>query len=148
MKKAIVVKRNTIVDIIAALLLIFFLHTLITTYFELQSLKNMLAFYTTNRIFFAWTIVLTEGVIAICLFVPRTRILGFILTLLYSTILVTVIVRTPGFPHDFGGFIGDMPTSIQYYFYGLLPILAIVGLFMHKKAKVKPQNEPDTLVFT
>lgn len=138
-------KRNLIVEIIASLLLIFFVHTLISSYIQLQSLKNLLGFYTKNTTELAWIIIVVELVTITLLFFPKTRILGFILVLLCTTCALFIVFKRPSYPHDFGGIMNQLTRKQQPFFYSLLVTLTIIGLIIDVKKARKNIQESDTL---
>lgn len=125
-------KRNLIFEIIASLLLIYFVHSFITTYLHIVSLKNLLAFYTLNTTEVAWAIVITETIIAILLFTPQTRNLGLVFSLLFAITGLFITVRNPHIPHDFGGFVNYISPKKQYLLYVLLGLLSIIGIVSSK----------------
>ena len=135
-------KRNLIVEIIASLLILFIVHTLVSTVIQFQSLKNMLAFYTLKINLVAWVIVLTEGILASLLFIFRTRIIGLILTSLVATMVIILIIRTPHYPHDFGGIMNSISAKLRYILYGIIAILGVIGIMITiKRSKQKSENK-------
>jgi len=142
-------KQNLFVEIIASLLLIFFVHTLISSYIQLQSLKNLLGFYTSNTSVVAWTIIIVEFITFLLLLIPRTRLFGFLITIFCSIFAGYLVVSNPHLPHDFGGIINFLPWKIQFLLCSLLSILSGVGIFL---MKVKPQRQktdtPEPMAFT
>jgi hypothetical protein len=142
-------RRNIYVEIIASLLLIFFVHTLISSYIQLQSLKNLLAFYTINTTTVAWLMIITELVITVLLFIPRTRMLGFIFVLLSSIFALYIIFKRPHLPHDFGGIMNALSRKQQPVFYSLLLALPIIGVIISFKEKAtKPSRESQQVIYT
>lgn len=104
-------KRNMPVEIVAALLLVFLTHSVISisVYPGFPSLKNCLAFYTTHTTSFAAILLVIEYITVILLFLPRTRIFGFILTMIITLIFAIIILVYPHYPHDFGGLFNRRP---------------------------------------
>lgn len=144
-------KRNLLVEIIAALLLIFLTHSVmsISVYPGFPSLKNCLAFYTRNTSSIALLIILAEAIIAALLFIPRTRVVGLITVLIAALFAGYFQFRTPHYPHDFGGIINKLTRTQQYMFYGLLCFLSLAGLVLSAyKRKPKAERNPDQVVFT
>lgn len=149
MKKTIAVKRTTIVEIIASLLLIFFVHTAISTFINLQSLKNLLAFYASNFSVVAWIVLIIEGIVLSLIFVPKTRSAGFLAVILCVSYAVYQVFSKPHFPHDFGGIINNISHTQQLVLYSILLTLSVTGfclqVFVHK-SKAKPERR--TVAFT
>lgn len=142
-------KRNLPVEIIASLLLVFFVHSIISNYIQLQSLKNLLAFYTRNPSTVAWLIIIIESIIAALLFMPRTRVIGFITVLIAALYAGYIQFSHPHYPHDFGGIINSLTKKQQYALYGLLCLLSITGLVLSVlKRKPKPEGSQEQVVFT
>jgi hypothetical protein len=146
MKKSSSHKAPTIIDVVASILLIFFLHTMLYTWMQIASFKNMLAFYTYNITPIAWTVIVTELIIAVMLFIPRTRVIGFILAAVFATTAIIIIKITPGVPHDFGGIMNHVSiASMRYVIYGLVILLACSGLvltFIKKPANSSSSSTP------
>lgn len=142
-------KRNLPVEIIASLLLVFFVHSIISNYIQLQSLKNLLAFYTRNTTTVAWLVILAETIIAALLFMPRTRVIGFVCVLIAALYTGYVQFSHPHFPHDFGGIINSLARKQRYALYGLLCLLSITGVVLSVlKRKTKPERSQEQVVFT
>lgn len=142
-------KRNMIIEIISSLLLVFFIHSIIYNFINLQSLKNLLGFYTRNKSETAWLIVITETLIALLLFLPQTRLLGFFSVLFISIFAGYIVIKFSFFPHHFGGILNNFSKTQHILFYSLLILMAITGIFLHffwkKEHKIKRQ---DSVVFT
>ena len=142
-------KRNLIVEIISGLLLIFFIHTIFYNFLNIQSLKNLLGFYTRNTSEIAWVIIISETLIALLLFLPQTRLLGFFAVILISIFAGYIVIKYSFFPHHFGGILNHLSKTQHILFYSLLILMAITGIFLHifrkKEHKIESQ---DTVVFT
>lgn len=141
-------KKNTIVEVISALLLVFYVHSVISIYVQLQSLKNMLAFYTLHTSLFAWSFVIVELLIVVAIFLPKTRVVGFILSAAFAITLIITAKLTPGYPHDFGGVINVLSESIKLVLLILIMILSLLGFGIRlRKKKVKHQM-PGNAIYT
>lgn len=142
-------KRNVINTIIVSLLLIFFVHTLTDSYMRLQSLKNVLAFYTKNTASVAWMIMIVELTTALLLYIKKSKKIGFILTMLISFFAGYVLFSNPHYPHAFGGILNNLTPNQQLIVYSLLFLLSTIGLLLNlKKASKESTAEPHTIVFT
>ena len=142
-------KRNLYVEIIASLLIIFFAHTATTSYIQIESLKNLLAFYTLNRSEVAWTMISTELIIAILLLFPRTRKIGLFFTLLFGLTALIITIQTPHYPHDFGGIVNSITRKQKYAFYAALTLISIIGIILSlNRLNIKPSNKPHSVVYT
>lgn len=139
-------KKNTIVEVIAALLLVFYVHSVISIYVQLQSLKNMLAFYTPHTSLFAWGFVIVELLIVIAIFLPKTRAVGFLLSAAFAITLITTTRLTPGYPHDFGGVINVLSTNLKLVLLIVITILSLLGFGIKlRRQKVKQQISGNTV---
>lgn len=150
MKKLLNTRRNFVVQVLSSLLLLFFVHTVINQLFQIHSLNNMLQFYVFNTSLIFWLIIFSEVLIAALLFMPRLRLLGFMLTIAYALLLANTIYRTPHFPHDFGGIINSLTKQQQYILCGSLCLIPIIGIAVAFTRRRKPASEPETqqAVFT
>lgn len=141
-------KRKFIFEIIAGLLLAFFVYTLISSYIQLQSLKNLLAFYTKYTSEVAWMMIISELIISIILFVPRTRYIGLILVMLYSSYGFYIVITHFHYPHDFGGVLNRISTTQQLVLFCLLFVLALFGIISRlRKSRSIADSEP-SVVYT
>lgn len=120
--------RYKLIDILAAVLLMFFVHTIISTYVQLQSLKNMLAFYTIHTSAVAWTVLICEVIIACCLFIKKVRFAGLLMAAIFGVGGMAAIYSWPHFPHDFGGIVNDISTPSKYMVYGIVAFLGCLGI--------------------
>src|SRR5438876_769132 len=123
-------KRPSIAEIIAAVFILFFVHSAVSNLIQLQSLKNLLGFYTFNTSAVAWSIVIVETAIASLLLIPRTRRFGFLTVQLFALYAGYTVLRRPHFPHDFGGLLNHVTFKQQLLFYSLLALLAIAGIYL------------------
>jgi hypothetical protein len=121
-------KRTMLIEIISSLLLCFYFFTAINSFFQLQSLKNLLAFYTLHTSAVAWTLVIAETCVAALLFFRKTRATGFIAALAMLVYAGWMIKTYPRFPHDFGGLFNFLKTKQELYLITLLSSLCIIAL--------------------
>lgn len=61
----------------------------------------MLAFFTQHTGLFAWSFVIVELLIVVCIFLPKTKAVGFKLSVTFAITLIVTTQPTPGYPHDF-----------------------------------------------
>lgn len=141
-------KRNVYIELIASVLLVFYIHTLISSYIQLQSLKNLLAFYTKYTTNVAWVMIISEFIISVLLFIPRTRHLGFIFVLLFSGFGFSVVVTHSHYPHDFGGILNYRSPRQHLIFYSLLFILALSGLILRWRSSRSKIDPKPSIAFT
>lgn len=131
-------KRKYISEIIAGLLILFFVHSFLSNILLLQGLKNLLILYTYNVNSFAITIIALEGLIALLLFLPKTRMTGFIMVSLFALSALYIVLSKPNHPHHFGGILSEFRSNQQHIvFYAMLIFLSLTGcISMIKKKKI------------
>lgn len=134
-------KRKTIVEIIAALFIIFFVHSAILSFIRLQSLKNLLGFYTFHKTEIAWAIVSTETIIALLLILPRTRTIGLLMSLLFMLCFGVTLWLTPYYPHDFEGILNNMTGKQRWAMVIVSIVLALIAILLKPLKKVKRLEE-------
>ena len=144
-------KRNVIIEIIAAILLLFYVHSIISlcSYYGFVSLENLLAFYTHNTTFTAISIIIFEGIISILLFFRRIRIYGFISSLLAITFAGIMILLYPHKPHDFGGVFNYISYWQKWTLIVIIVILSVLGILKSYWAKNRiSASDVNEVVFT
>ncbi len=142
-------KRQLLTNIIISLLLIFIVHTLTDSFMRLQSLKNVLAFYTKNTTGVAWTILTAELVIAVFLFFKKTQKAGLFFTIAISLFSGYIVYSYPRYPHAFGGLLNTFTPKQHLIAYSLLLMFSMLGLYLKKnKASGEPASEPQPVIFT
>jgi hypothetical protein len=120
--------RKKITEIIAAILMIYFLHSAISNYVNIENLKEVLAFYTRSFIAVAWLIFIVQAVTFIALFIPKTRLYGQISSFVFLTTLLITLLRKPRVPHDFGGVLNYLNTKETYLFIISCMLLSAIGI--------------------
>jgi signal transduction histidine kinase len=136
-------KRSKWVDVSTAVLLLYFVHSFVSTYIQFLSLRNTLAFYTENREFWVWTLIVTEFITALLLFVPKTRLYGLTLSLLFAIFVITLIFITPHYPHHFGGILNVRSRRFKLvvlFLVGLISLSAIISKLLHKRTVLQANS--------
>lgn len=144
-------KRNLTVEITASLLLIFFVHSVISlcNYYGFVSFKNFLAFYAKNQTTVAISVILIEGIISALLFFRRTRAIGFIGSLLAILFAGSLIFVYPHKPHDFGGIFNHISYWQKWLLIVIVALLSILGIFKSYWVKNRHNtSEENQVVFT
>ena len=133
-------KRSTWIDIISSLFILLFLYTAITKLFDLLHFRNVL--YSSPLLHkivpvVSLAIPITEIVISIFLFFPKTRRLGLwaslTLMLLFTGYITYMLYFSPALPCSCGGVISQMSWKQHLIFNSFFIILAAIGLFLNKK---------------
>ena len=141
-------KKNLIVEIVAATLLIFFVHTFISSFIQLQSLKNLLAFYTKYTTETAWLMIASELLLSILLFMPRLRKWGLILVIPFAILGFYIVITHYRYPNDFGGILNVLSSTQQLVLYCLLFVLALSGLLSRFRKQKTKIEEKASVAFT
>lgn len=101
----------------------------------------MLTFYTVHTSLVAWIIISVEFIIALLLFIPRSRRAGLLLSALFVIILMIVSFWWPHNPHDFGGIVNELGNKRKFIL-GIVVLLLSFSAFMikYKRLSVSLQN--------
>lgn len=148
MKKAISKNRILAVEILSVLLLVFFVHNGISNFVNIQSLTNLLAFYTVHTNSVAWMIVLAQAVVVILLLFPKTRIWGFGAVILVALTAGYVVIANPHVPYHFGPLVMDFSVKEHIFFYSLLILISITGILLLTSRHKLKQAEAPPVIFT
>ena len=133
-------KRNTLVEIIAALFILLFVYTAMSKFFEFKSFSYVLSkspLIGDMAPVVAWGLPITELLIALLLLVPRTRRPGlwasFFIMLAFTGYLVYMIYFTPDRPCSCGGVLKQMTWKQHLVFNIGFTLLALAGLWLQRK---------------
>jgi putative oxidoreductase len=133
-------KRNQLVEIIAALFILLFVYTATSKLFEFNSFRSVLSrspLIGSTAPLIAWTLPILEIVIATFLFFPRTRRKGLwaslIIMLLFTGYLGYMIYFTSDRPCSCGGVLQQMTWKQHLVFNIFFTLLAAFGLWWQKR---------------
>jgi putative oxidoreductase len=140
-------KRNYVVEIIAALLILLFAYTAASKLMEHHKfwvlLHNDTPLTKPYATFLSWAIPLSEAAISLLLFFPRSRRSGLwaslALMILFTGYLGYMIFFTTERPCGCGGVIEKMTWNQHFIFNIFFTLLAAFGLWWEKR-KHKPNN--------
>lgn len=145
-------KRKLIVEIIAAILILFFAHTAIDNIIDRLSLRNLLRILplTYNKAdIVSWTIPFTKLSVTFLLFFPRTRLYGGILALITMTIFSAYLIYTSRWPHEFGGILNFLSFKQHLILsMSLAAISLILIILSNKRARQGDSDTQPTVIFT
>src|SRR5258706_16059953 len=149
-------KRNLVIEIISSLLILLFVYTGINKFLAIDSVKLVLKQYPligSMPNIIAWGLPITELVVAILLFIPRTRLRGFYASLLLMTAFTLylgyMLIFTTKLPCTCGGMLQKLSWPQHFVFNIFFVLLSLAGIFLIKKqAKQKQENERPQVVFT
>lgn len=135
-------KRNTVVEIVAALFILLFVYTAMSKFFEFPRFEYTLSqspLIGDKAPLVAWALPITELLIAILLLVPRTRRLGlwasFFIMLAFTGYLVYMLYFTPDRPCSCGGVLKQMTWKQHLVFNIGFTLLALLGLWLQRKPR-------------
>jgi uncharacterized membrane protein YphA (DoxX/SURF4 family) len=133
-------KRNQLVEIIAALFILLFVYTATSKFLEFKGFKAVLSMSPLigkMAPFVAWALPLSEILIAMLLFFPRTRRKGLwaslAIMLLFTGYLGYMIYFTPTRPCNCGGVLRQMTWKQHLIFNAFFTLLAVTGLWRDRK---------------
>lgn len=138
--------KKRISDVIATVLMIYFLHSAISNFVNINNLKEVLAFYTRGFRSVAWLIFFAQTAISIALFIQKTRFYGQIGAFVCLAGLTLTIFKHPRFPHDFGGILNYLNTKEIYLFLISCILLSIVSIVLTLKYTRTKKETPDLSV--
>ncbi|HMK25597.1 MAG TPA: MauE/DoxX family redox-associated membrane protein [Chitinophagaceae bacterium] len=149
-------KRSLIIEIIGSLLILLFAYTAISKLLDYTAFK-----YTLSKSplmdgmsgLVALALPITEGLVAVLLFIPRTRIWGFYssvaLMSVFTLYLAYMINFAPKLPCSCGGVLKQMTWNQHLVFNIFFLAIAVTGLVLERKrVKRKPEDELPSVVFT
>lgn len=151
-----IAKRKTIVEIISALFILLFAYTAINKFIALKQLSFVLKQYPLIGSFselVAWGLPITESVIALLLFLPRTKLIGLYSSLImmatFTIYLAYMLKFTPKLPCTCGGMLQKLSWPQHFVFNIFFLLLSIIGIWLSKK-KIAQKSEIQStqVVFT
>ena len=149
-------KRNLIIEIISSLLILLFVYTAISKLLDYTSFTNVLSkspLIAGKAGVVALALPITEGLVSLLLFFPRTRLWGFYssvaLMSVFTLYLAYMINFTPKLPCSCGGVLKQMNWNQHLAFNIFFLALSIAGLMLERKRiKRKHEEELPPVVFT
>ncbi len=148
-------KKNTIVEIIAALLILLFVYTGVSKFLTIDRFIHVLGespLIGKVSSLIAWVLPITELFIAGLLFIPRTRSIGlyssFILMLIFTIYLGYMLAFTPNLPCSCGGVLQQMSWPQHFIFNIFFTMLALSGIWLSRRKGRQKQDHGPTVVIT
>ena len=149
-------RRQFIIEIISSLLILLFLYTALSKLLDFTTFKSVLS--TSPLIggmaeFIALALPITEGLVSVLLFFPKTRLWGLYSALAlmtgFTAYLAYMIYFTPHLPCSCGGVLKQMTWNQHLIFNIFFLALSVTGLVLERKRiKRKPEPELPPVVFT
>lgn len=148
-------KRN-IVEVISAMYIFLFVYTAFNKLLVLGTLQKVLKEYPLIGDYaslVSWGLPVTELIIAVLIFLPRTRLAGLYCSLFlmagFTLYLGYMLVFTPHLPCTCGGMLEKLSWPEHFVLNIFLILLSIIGIILHKKDTKKPSTHQDSsIVFT
>ena len=149
-------KRNLIIEFIGSLLILLFVYTAISKLLDYTAFKNVLSrspLIGEKAGIIALALPIAEVLVAVLLFVPRTRLWGFYgsvaLMSVFTLYLAYMINFTPKLPCSCGGVLKQMTWNQHLVFNVFFVALSVTGLVLERKRiKRKHEEELPPVVFT
>ena len=149
-------RRNPVIEIISYLLIFLFVYTATSKLLDYTSFKYLLTkspLIGDAAAVAALALPITEGLVALLLFIPRTRLWGLYASLalvLVSTVyLAYMIFFTPGLSWPCGGVLKQITLTQHLLFNIIFTLLSLTGIvLMRQERRSKKEHELPPVVFT
>jgi putative oxidoreductase len=132
--------KNTIIEVIAALFILLFAYTAYNKFLVLKDLRKVIKEYPLIGNFselVAWGLPVTESIIVLLLFLPKTKRIGLICSLImmsaFTLYLGYMLIFTPKLPCTCGGMLQQLSWPQHLMFNLVFILLAIWGLQLYKR---------------
>jgi len=142
-------KKNTIVDIISALLLFLFVYAALSKLLDFDKFKYQLSqspFITNISWLVVWAIPLGEILISILLITKRTRLTGlylsFFLMLLFTGYIFIMLRYSAYLPCSCGGVLSNMSWKQHFVFNLAFTGLSLLGIMIQITGSDKDHSTP------
>lgn len=142
----IAIKRNTIVEIISSLFILLFVYTAISKLANIDRFQNVL--HNAPKIgkyahVISWLLPITEIVVALLLFFPKTKKIGLYSSLLlmvaFTGYLFYMIFFAYNLPCSCGGVLEKMSWNQHLIFNCFFTLLAGIGIWLNKRKPSQPE---------
>jgi hypothetical protein len=148
--------RKIAIEIISSLLILLFIYTALSKLLDFTAFKSVLSqspFIGNKAAVVALALPITEIVVSLLLFAPRTRLWGFygasLLMTVFTLYLAYMILFTPKLPCSCGGVLKQMTWNQHLLFNIFFLLLSATGLVLERKRiKQKPEMELPPVLFT
>lgn len=150
-------KKSTLIDLISALFILLFMYTASSKFLEFEKFKGTLG---TSPLIgrnlapaVAWILPITEILISLLLFFPRTRRRGILVSLLLMIAFTGYIGYLAHFasyrPCSCGGVLRQLNWKEHFIFNIFFTLLAALGLWLYRKQRLQGERtEVQQVVFT
>lgn len=135
-------KKNTIVEIIASLLVFLFMYAALSKLLDFDKFKYQLGqspFITGISRPAAWAIPFGELLVSLSLIIKRTRTIGlylsFFLMLLFTGYIFLMLHYSPYLPCSCGGILSSMSWQQHFIFNLVFTAVSLLGIVVHSNRK-------------
>lgn len=138
-------KKNTMIRIISALLILLFTYAALNKLFDYQEFNKQLTyspFISSIAPLLAWSLPAVEILIAVLLAVRATRLWGLlgslVLMFLFTGYLLIMLnfAKMEDIPCPCGGILGEMSWDTHVVFNLVFIALSLAGIILHRKQRV------------
>jgi hypothetical protein len=149
-------RKKIAIEIISSLLILLFIYTALSKLLDFTAFKSVLSqspFIGNKAAVVALALPITEIMVALLLFVPRTRLWGFygatVLMTAFTLYLAYMILFTPDLPCSCGGVLKQMTWKQHLAFNIFFFLLSLTAtLLERKRSRLKPGMDLPSAVFT
>lgn len=134
-----------ITEIISLLLVILFLYTGISKLTEYVTFKAQISQSPVLKYIapvLAWALPITELIVAILLFIPRYRLIGFyssfILMISFTGYVIAILTTSEELPCSCGGVLEQLSWQGHLVFNSIFSLLAFTGIFLTRRSMRTP----------
>lgn len=149
-------RRKLAIEIISSLFILLFVYTAFSKLLDYTSFKHVLSslpLIGANAAITSLALPITEGLVSVLLFIPRTRLWGLCGSLTLMTVftlyLAYLIYYTPNLPCSCGGVLKQMTWNQHLIFNIFFLLLSLAGIGLQRKQMRKgKERESLPVVFT
>lgn len=148
-------RQFIIIEIISSLLILLFVYTGINKLISINTLKSVLKDYPLiGNIpwLFAWALPITELIVALLLFLPRTRLWGLYASLVllssFSLYLSYMLIFTSKLPCTCGGMLEKLTWPQHFIVNMFFILLSLAGILLILKSTKKQKIKLQQAIFT
>ena len=138
-----------IADIISAAVLVLMLYTSITKIIDYGTFRAVLEKSPLLHDFatlIAFVLPVTEILVVLLLFVPRTRLTGLYISLfllgVFTIYIICMVAFSPDLPCNCGGVLKFLTWTNHIYFNLFFILLSIQGIIFYRKSKIRKSSPP------
>lgn len=156
MPQSMFMRKTLVTEIISSLLILLFIYTALSKLLDYASFKSVLSrspLIAGQAAVVALALPITEIMVSLLLFVPRTRLWGFygasVLMTVFTLYLAYMILFTPKLPCSCGGVLKQMTWNQHLVFNIFFLLLALTGtIFERQRSRLKPGMDLPPAVLT